>query len=283
MENKEFGARLRAIRKQAGLSQRELADKIGVDFTYLSKIENGLLPPPSEKVIRHLAETLNFDNDELLILAGKIPSDIAEILKDRQILERLRAERANKETAVPGIDDSESKQETPGAPIKLARIAIATILVVLVATLLWFVGPTKNTALAANNQGVALNKNGEYLKAIKSFNEAIELNPDLALAYNNRGWSYLELGQYEQTITDCSKAIDLDPALAIAYSNRGLAYVRLGHYEQAVADCNKAIDLDPGLALAYTNRGMAYIELGKYDEAIADFDRAVRLDPSLKK
>ena len=93
MEAREFGARLRELRTQAGMSQRELANNVNVDFTYLSKIENGVLPPPSEKVILRLAEVLNADKDDFITLAGRIPSDIAEMLRNRQTLEfgaRLR-------------------------------------------------------------------------------------------------------------------------------------------------------------------------------------------------
>jgi len=81
METKEFGARLRQLRKQAGLSQAELADKVGVNFTYLSKIESGAKSAPSEKVILRLAKLLNTDRDELMTLAGRLPSDIVEMLK----------------------------------------------------------------------------------------------------------------------------------------------------------------------------------------------------------
>jgi len=98
-EGQKFGAKLRELRTKAGLSLRELANRVNIDFTYLSKIENGVLPPPSDKVIRQLAETLNADKDELLTLAGKIPSDIAEILRDRETIKKLRADRARKEAA----------------------------------------------------------------------------------------------------------------------------------------------------------------------------------------
>ena len=81
-EAQKFGSRLRELRIQAGMSQRELADRVNVDFTYLSKIEKGATPPPSSKVILRLAENLDTDQDELLILADKIPPDIAELLKD---------------------------------------------------------------------------------------------------------------------------------------------------------------------------------------------------------
>ncbi|MBI4282896.1 MAG: helix-turn-helix domain-containing protein, partial [Chloroflexi bacterium] len=61
METRKFGTRLKELREQAGLSQRELADKVGVNFSYLSKIESGATPPPSEKVILRLAEVLDAD------------------------------------------------------------------------------------------------------------------------------------------------------------------------------------------------------------------------------
>ena len=81
MEAKEFGERLRKLRKEASLSQSQLADKVGVSFTYLSKIESGAKPPPVEKVILRLAEVLDADSDELIALAGKVPSDIIEMLQ----------------------------------------------------------------------------------------------------------------------------------------------------------------------------------------------------------
>ena len=105
METREFGARLRELRKQAGLSQRELADNVGVDFTYLSKIEGGVMPPPSEKVILRLAEVLNADKEELMTLGGKIPSDIAEMLKNREALQLLRSGRTQTKIRATSIKE----------------------------------------------------------------------------------------------------------------------------------------------------------------------------------
>ena len=92
-EAQKFGARLRELRIQAGLTQRELAKRVNVDFTYLSKIENGVLPPPSEKVILQLDEVLDADKDELITLAGRIPSDIAQMLRNQETLQFLRSDR----------------------------------------------------------------------------------------------------------------------------------------------------------------------------------------------
>lgn len=78
MKSQTFGNRLRELRKARDLSQRELAKMVNLDFTYLSKIENDRMPPPSAAAITNLASELNADKDELLALAGKVPKDIGE-------------------------------------------------------------------------------------------------------------------------------------------------------------------------------------------------------------
>lgn len=69
-----FGQRLRELRNHKSLTQRELADKIGISITYLSKLETGALPPPREKTILALADILDADQAELFGLAKKLPS-----------------------------------------------------------------------------------------------------------------------------------------------------------------------------------------------------------------
>ena len=81
-----FGQRLRELRKEHDFSQKALAELIGINFTYLSKIENERLDFaqfPSEDLICKLATALKSDEDELLILAKKVPSKIKERVFER--------------------------------------------------------------------------------------------------------------------------------------------------------------------------------------------------------
>ena len=81
-----FGERLRELRKAKNFSQRVLADKVGINFTYLSKVESEKLDfaqYPSEELIRKLAKALGADVDELLLLAKKIPTDIRDRVIER--------------------------------------------------------------------------------------------------------------------------------------------------------------------------------------------------------
>jgi transcriptional regulator with XRE-family HTH domain len=75
-----FGEHLRALRKGAGLSQRELAARAGIDFTYLSKIENGRVDPPGETTLRALARALGADAEDLLARARKMPRDLKQLV-----------------------------------------------------------------------------------------------------------------------------------------------------------------------------------------------------------
>lgn len=86
-----FGKHVRQLRKAKGLTLRGLASLVGVGFTYLSRVETGNMTCgeyPSEALIHRLAETLDADEDELLLLAKKIPDRIR-----RRVLERPEAFR----------------------------------------------------------------------------------------------------------------------------------------------------------------------------------------------
>lgn len=71
-----FGDKLRELRKQNNLTQRELAKRISTDFTYISKLENNRGSPPSEKTILKMCKVLNVPHQELLSLAGKLSTPV---------------------------------------------------------------------------------------------------------------------------------------------------------------------------------------------------------------
>jgi len=74
--SESFGTKLREYRRRVGMSQRELARRIGRDFSYISKVENDRLPPPAADTVVKICEVLNIEPNELLALTGKLPSDV---------------------------------------------------------------------------------------------------------------------------------------------------------------------------------------------------------------
>ncbi len=85
----EFGSYVRERREalrgsgDRSFSLRQLATRIGVEPSYLSKVERGTEPPPSEEKVRRLAVELGDDPDVLLALAGKVSSDLQQVIRKR--------------------------------------------------------------------------------------------------------------------------------------------------------------------------------------------------------
>jgi transcriptional regulator with XRE-family HTH domain len=82
----DFGTTLKNLRKERRITQRDLAQKVGVDFTYISKIETGaFVNPPSVALIEKIAQVLGTDADELILLAKKIPDTLRETIVDDEL------------------------------------------------------------------------------------------------------------------------------------------------------------------------------------------------------
>ena len=75
----DFGSHLRNLRKERRMTQQQLADAVGIDFTYLSKVENGRVAPPSEDTIREIARELQIDSEDLVLCAGKVDPALKEV------------------------------------------------------------------------------------------------------------------------------------------------------------------------------------------------------------
>jgi len=97
-----FGDHVRKRREELrksdrSYSLRQVALRIGVEPAYLSKIERGDMAPPSEQKIRQLASELGEDADVLLAMAGKVSTDLQEIIRKRpavfaELLRQLKSE-----------------------------------------------------------------------------------------------------------------------------------------------------------------------------------------------
>jgi len=81
-----FGERIRELRLKKGWRLRDLAERVGVGHTHLSRIENKRLnygEYPSVSVIHRLAEALDADEDELLLLSKRIPEAVKQRVLER--------------------------------------------------------------------------------------------------------------------------------------------------------------------------------------------------------
>lgn len=73
------GNLIRKLREERGITQRKLAEAIGSNYTYLSKIENGRLDhTPNSKTLVAIADALDIDRDWLLTECGRPPEKLAQ-------------------------------------------------------------------------------------------------------------------------------------------------------------------------------------------------------------
>lgn len=76
-----LGREIRKLRREKGIGIKLLAKAVGVDHSYISKIEREKVLP-SVPLIHKIASHLGADPDPLLIAAGKLPADIQRIFYD---------------------------------------------------------------------------------------------------------------------------------------------------------------------------------------------------------
>src|SRR5437879_3253756 len=75
----DFGKLFRKYRKRMGLNQRQLAKKLKLDYTYISKIESATVPPPPRDRVESAAKVFGLtrdETDELIRLAGEAQPDL---------------------------------------------------------------------------------------------------------------------------------------------------------------------------------------------------------------
>jgi tetratricopeptide (TPR) repeat protein len=132
-------------------------------------------------------------------------------------------------------------------------------------------------AVAYNNRGNAYRAQGENVRAIPDYSEAIRLRPSATYFYN-RGNAHRDAGEPDRAIADYGEAIRLDPRDAAAHNNRGNVYRDRGDLDPAIADHDAAIRLGATAQRLY-NRAEAYRMKGDYPRALADYHVAIRLDP----
>ena len=134
--------------------------------------------------------------------------------------------------------------------------------------------PQTRTALKGNPDshyllGQYLQQQGKHREAIEEFTKTIKIDKEYAKAYNAVGISYDNLGEFDKATKWYEVALDLSPT-GEHYNNLGYNLVLKGEYNEAVEQLETATAIDPGndrirnnLALAYSNRGSHDLALGE--------------------
>jgi transcriptional regulator with XRE-family HTH domain len=111
---KNFGVRIKELRKNKKWTQKELANKLDVRFPQLNKYECGLHSPPMDKLVK-MSEV--FDTTIDYLLTGNRAED--RPLHNLRLMERFQAledfSREDQETVIKLIDAMIVKNKVEGA------------------------------------------------------------------------------------------------------------------------------------------------------------------------
>ena len=121
----DFASRIRERRQSLGLSLRRAARLLGCDVAYLSRIESGKTAA-SDELIGRLAKMLDCDEEELFLVAGRLPASLRAVVTQqshevmRAIKDTLSAslERACKSITLPPVSTGGERAIDDGFPFE---------------------------------------------------------------------------------------------------------------------------------------------------------------------
>jgi transcriptional regulator with XRE-family HTH domain len=70
-----LGEYLRVAREQAGISQRQLANRVGIHNSYLARLESGENTSPAAELLQRIADVLEVSSTDLLAFIGVKPAE----------------------------------------------------------------------------------------------------------------------------------------------------------------------------------------------------------------
>ncbi len=101
MDQERIGRFIQELRKEKNLTQKELADRIGVSDKAVSKWENGR-GMPDTSLLEPLCNELSVSVNELLA-AEKLPPEEYAVKAEANIMELLQSNKKNRERGTHGF------------------------------------------------------------------------------------------------------------------------------------------------------------------------------------
>lgn len=124
-----------------------------------------------------------------------------------------------------------------------------------------------------------LEDRGDYKRAVKTLQEAVDLTPPDADLYADLADDLRIMGQPEEALKVVDQALELEKRHAIALGTKGATLAALNRYDEAVAALELATQLRPGDTWVLTTLGDVYNRLGRLQEAEEAFSAAITAQP----
>ena len=134
-------------------------------------------------------------------------------------------------------------------------------------------------AARLNNLGLAYMNQQLFEKALKQFQEAAKLDPQLQIAQLNQGIALLNLGRIDPAKPLLEDAVKRNPKDPNAWYNLGLLYKNSDSPQLSIEAFKRVTEIDPNDADSWYFLGAAYAQGKQYSQAIDSFQHSLKLNP----
>ncbi|MBE6022075.1 MAG: tetratricopeptide repeat protein [Cellulosilyticum sp.] len=115
-----------------------------------------------------------------------------------------------------------------------------------------------------------------YGRAVRCFNKAIEVEPELAIGYECKGSIFLSLKMYDEALKIYQKVLELEPDNEGATYCMGLINGLLGNYEESLEYYNTYLQMRKNDHNALAERGIVHYYLNHMEQAKRDIQKAYK-------
>ena len=127
-------------------------------------------------------------------------------------------------------------------------------------------------------RGTQLISQRKYEDAVKTFDKAIEKEPNYYRAWLMRGYALYCLERFDDALTSYDKALELKPDSADVWYYKGIIFKDIDKIDAAFDCYNKALEINPKYSEALTDRGQIFYQKENYEQALADFNSSTELN-----
>ncbi len=121
---------------------------------------------------------------------------------------------------------------------------------------------------------------GQTERALAALGKALAVSPRNAKALALQGFVFCARSEYGQALRSFQEAIDVDGSLGDAWLGRGLVRIRKGDADGGRLDLEIAASLEPTRSLLRSYLGKAFLNAGDMRHALRELELARRLDPA---
>jgi tetratricopeptide (TPR) repeat protein len=120
---------------------------------------------------------------------------------------------------------------------------------------------------------------GRQDEAVKTYDQAIQLNPDDPDNWVARGQALREMDSLNESIKAFDRAIKINPKESSYYRYKGSVLSSQGRWYDAIRNYDLAIQLKPDDPDIWVTKGQVFREMGNLSESLKAFDQAIKLNP----